>query len=127
MMAHARNGRPRCRAVAIEVFSIQAPEAMANTSRMMPMTDTSSTFPGRRYRRYKPISSAMGMVRPTLHTPQDDAAKELTTTIARIATMMSMMVRVATRAAIPPTRPSSSLAIWPSERPPRLMEMTRTR
>ena len=41
--------------------------------------------------------------------------------------MMTMMARVAIRAAMPPTEPSSSRAIWPSERPPRRIEKNSTR
>ena len=73
------------------------------------------------------MNRAMGIVSPTLHTPHEEAARELTTTIARMATMMSMIVRVAMSAAMPPKRPNSSLAICPRDRPPRLIEMTRTR
>ena len=36
--------------------------------------------------------------------------------------MITMMRRVAISAAVPPMTPSSSRAIWPSERPPRRME-----
>jgi hypothetical protein len=70
---------------------------------------------------------AIGMVSPTLHTPHALSPSAFTTTIARIATMISMIDRVAMKAAIPPTRPSSSRAILPSERPPRRIEITSTR
>lgn len=41
--------------------------------------------------------------------------------------MMIMMSSVATIAAVPPKRPSSSRAICPSERPPRRIEKNITR
>ena len=41
--------------------------------------------------------------------------------------MMTMISSVATSAAMPPTMPSSSRAIWPSDRPPRRIEKNRTR
>ena len=72
------------------------------------------------------MNNAIGMVMPTLNTPQVLSPSELTTTSARIAMMMSMITMVAIRAAAPPKRPSSSLAICPSERPPRRMEQNST-
>ena len=72
------------------------------------------------------MKMAIGMVSPTLQTPQALSPSALTTTIARIATMISMIDRVAMKAAMPPTSPSSSRAILPSERPPRRMEITST-
>jgi hypothetical protein len=73
------------------------------------------------------MNRAMGMVIPTEKTPHGLSARALTTTRARIATMMTMMSRVATRAAVPPMTPSSSRAICPSERPPRRIEKNITR
>ena len=62
------------------------------------------------------------MVMPTEKTPQGLSARALTTTRARMATMITMISRVAISAAVPPMTPSSSRAIWPRERPPRRME-----
>ena len=73
------------------------------------------------------MNSAIGMVMPTEKTPHGLSPSAFTTTSARIATMMIMMVSVAISAAVPPTRPSSSRAIWPSERPPRRIEKNSTR
>lgn len=73
------------------------------------------------------MNSAIGMVIPTEKTPQGLSPSALTTTSERMATMMIMMVRVASVAAVPPIRPSSSRAICPSERPPRRMEKNMTR
>ncbi len=73
------------------------------------------------------MKRAMGMVIPTEKTPQGLSPRAFTTTRARMATMITMMSRVATRAAVPPMTPSSSRAIWPSERPPRRIEKNRTR
>ncbi|MDT4879471.1 hypothetical protein FQZ97_1151490 [compost metagenome] len=64
---------------------------------------------------------------PTEKTPQGLSASAFTTTRARMATMITMISRVAMRAAVPPITPSSSRAIWPSERPPRRMEKNSTR
>lgn len=73
------------------------------------------------------MNRAMGMVSDTEYTPQADSPRALTTTSARMATMMIMMASVAISAAVPPTTPSSSRAIWPNERPPRRIEKNITR
>ncbi len=57
------------------------------------------------------MNSAMGIVIPTENTPHGDSPRALTTTSARMATMMIMIAKVAMMAAYPPTTPSSSRAI----------------
>ena len=73
------------------------------------------------------MNRAIGMVIATEKTPHGLSPSAFTTTRARIATMMIMIASVAIRAANPPTRPSSSRAICPSERPPRRIEKNSTR
>lgn len=62
------------------------------------------------------------MVMPMEKTPHGECASAFTMTSARTASRMIMMMKTATRAAIPPTGPISSRAIWPSERPLRRVE-----
>ena len=81
------------------------------SSSVTPMRETSPTLPGRTNRMYTPMSNAIGIVMPTLKTPQGLSPRALTTTSDRIAMMMSMIVKVANSAAAPPIGPSSSLAI----------------
>ncbi len=89
------------------VSAIQPPPTIAASSSTKPMTETSVIFPGRMYRRYTPMNSAMGIVIDTENTPHGLSPSALTTTSARIATMMITMSSDATIAAVPPTRPSS--------------------
>ena len=57
------------------------------------------------------MKRAIGMVIATEKTPHGLSPRALTTTRARIATMMIMMRSEATMAAVPPIMPSSSRAI----------------
>ena len=75
------------------------------------MALASSTRPGRIQRRYTPISSAIGMVRPIVTTPHGLAASAFTTTSASTAMSTIMMPRIATSAVMPATGPISSRAI----------------
>lgn len=115
------------RAAPHSVPATQPPPMMAARSRTNPITEISVMRPGRIQRRYTPMKSAIGMVMATENTPHGDSPRALTTTRARMAVMITMISRVAMIAAVPPTRPSSSRAIWPSERPPRRIEKNRTR
>ena len=108
------------------VPATQPPPMMAAISSTKPMIETSVTFPGRRYRRYTPMNSAIGIVMATENTPHGLSPRALTTTSARIATMMSMISSDAIIAAVPPIRPSSWRAIWPIVRPPRRIEKKST-
>ena len=69
---------------------------------------------------------AIGIVIAMEKTAQGDSAMAPMTTIHRTAMRMSMIVRTPMIAAVPPTRPSSSRAIWPRERPRRRIDMCRT-
>ena len=86
------------------------------------MSETSRTRPGRRKRKYTPISRAIGMVIASEKAPHGDAASALTTTRARTASSITMIESTAMRAAAPPTGPISSLAIWPRLLPSLRME-----
>ena len=57
------------------------------------------------------MKSAIGSVMPTEKTPHGLSPRALTTTRARMATMISMINNVARIAAVPPIRPSWSRAI----------------
>ncbi len=100
---------------------------MANRSRTTPITETSLILPGLRYRRYTPMNSAIGIVMAIEKTPHGLSANALTTTSASTAIRITMMTSTATMAAVPPTVPSSSRAIWPRLRPLRRVEMASTR
>lgn len=110
-----------------EVSATQPPETTASSSSATPMSVTSDTRPGRRYRRYSPMKIAIGMVIAMENTPHGLSASALTTTRASTASRITMITSTATIAAMPPMGPSSSRAIWPSERPRRRVEMTSTR
>ncbi len=66
------------------------------------------------------------MVMAMENTPHGDSARAPMTTMPRTAMRMIMMESTPRMAAQPPIGPSSSRAIWPSERPRRRMEMCRT-
>ena len=73
------------------------------------------------------MKSAIGIVIEIENTPHGLSASALTTTSASTASRMTMMTSTPTMAAAPPTVPSSSLAIWPSERPRLRTEIDSTR
>ena len=72
------------------------------------------------------MNSAIGIVIAMLNVPHGEFASALTTTSARTASRMIMIDSTATSAAMPPTGPISSRAIWPSDLPSRRMEKNRT-
>ena len=109
------------------VWAIQPPAATASSSSATPIKDTSETRPGRRKRRYRPMKRAIGIVIAMEKTPHGLSASALTTTRPSTASRMTMITNTPTIAAVPPTPPSSSRAIWPSERPRRRVEMASTR
>ena len=86
------------------------------------MSETSSTRPGLRNRRYTPMRMAMGMVIASEKEPHGDSASARTTTSASTASSMTMIESTAIRAAAPPTGPISSLAICPRDFPSLRME-----
>ena len=69
----------------------------------------------------------MGMVAPTVKTPQGLSASTFTTTSPSTANRMIMMDRMATKASAPRKGFNSSFTICPSERPLRRMEAVRMR
>ncbi len=73
------------------------------------------------------MKSAIGMVIAMENTPHGLWARPRTTTSASTARMIIMMTRTPTIAVAPPVFPSSSRAIWPSERPRRRVEIHNTR
>ncbi|SLF30583.1 Uncharacterised protein [Mycobacteroides abscessus subsp. massiliense] len=73
------------------------------------------------------MNSAIGMVIAMENTPHELSPSALTTTRPNTAMRMIMMTKIATIAAIPPTVPISSRAIWPRLRPPRRVDITSTR
>ena len=73
------------------------------------------------------MKMAIGIVIEIENTPHGLSASALTTTSASTASRMVMITSTPTMAATPPTGPSSSRAIWPSERPRRRVEIDSTR
>ena len=73
------------------------------------------------------MKSAIGIVIEIENTPHGLSESALTTTSASTASRMTMMISTPTMAAAPPMVPSSSFAIWPSERPRLRTEMDSTR
>ncbi|MNY49509.1 hypothetical protein D3C86_1849410 [compost metagenome] len=83
------------------------------------------TLPGRKTRMYQPIKRAIGMVMAMVKVPQGLVARALTTTRAKTASRITMIMSTATMAVKPATGPISSLAIWPRVLPSRRMEPKR--
>ncbi len=68
------------------------------------------------------MNRAIGMVIAIEKVPHAEAASAFTTTSASTASKMIIMAKTATSAAVPPTGPISSRAIWPRLLPSRRME-----
>ncbi|MNS39545.1 hypothetical protein D3C72_718320 [compost metagenome] len=100
------------------------PTKEANRS-TTPMVVASMTLPGRKTRMYQPIRSAIGIVMAMVKVPQGLEASALTTTRARTASRIVMIMSTAMSAVKPATGPISSLAIWPRVLPSRRIEPTR--
>ena len=109
------------------VSAIHPPATTAASSSTTPISDTSVTRPGRNTRRYRPMKMAIGIVIAMENTPQGLSARALTTTSASTASRITMITSTPMIAAAPPTGPSSSRAICPSERPRRRVEIESTR
>ena len=71
------------------------------------------------------MSIAIGMVMARVKAPHGECLSALTTTRATTASRMTMMARTETMARSPARRPTSSRAIWPSDRPSRRSEKKR--
>ena len=70
----------------------------------------------------RPISKAMGIVAATVDVAQGLWRIAFTTTRPSTAMRMIMIAITPINATAPPMGPSSSRAIWPSERPSRRIE-----
>src|SRR5258708_23474302 len=81
------------------------PPKMLAITRMNPMIEHSSTLPGRQYRKYTPISSAIGMVAAIVKVPHGLPFNAFTTTSATTATSTIMMSTTVSSAVNPPTVP----------------------
>ena len=68
---------------------------------------------------------AIGIVIASENVAHGDCASALTTTSASTASRMIMIEKTAIRAAMPPTGPISSRAIWPRLLPSRRIEKNR--
>ncbi len=101
------------------------PPRIASSTSTKPISDTSSTLPGRRKRRYSPMNTAIGIVIAMVNVPQGLALSAFTTISAATPSRMMMMLITATKATNPPTRPISSRAIWPRDLPSRRTENSR--
>ncbi len=60
-----------------------------------------------------------------MNVAQGESLRALTTTRATTASRMIMMARMEAVAIMPPRRPTSSRAIWPSDFPSRRIEQNR--
>ena len=68
---------------------------------------------------------AIGIVIASENVPHGESASALTTTSASTASRMIMIEKTAISAAMPPTGPISSRAIWPRLLPSRRIEKNR--
>ena len=82
------------------------------------MALASATLPGRILYIQRPVSSAAGIVRRIVNIPHEDSARALTTTIATLAIVHTMMNMVATLVVTPATRPMLSRAMRGRLSPP---------
>ena len=89
------------------------------------MIEHSNTRPGRQYRRYQPMNTAMGIVAAMVNVPHGLPASAFTTTSPTTANRMIMISRTVKRATKPPNLPISSRAICPSDLPSRRMDANR--
>ena len=101
------------------------PPTSPHISSTTPITDASTTLPGRMLFIHQPISRAIGMVVAIVNSPHGLSRSALTTTSASTASRMIMIARIATIAASPATGLTSSFAIWPSDLPSRLIDEIR--
>ena len=95
------------------------PRKIDSSSSTTPTADASATCPGRMTRKYRPISSAIGIVAAIVKRPQGLAVSAFTTTSASTARMMIMIASTPTSASVPGMGPSSILIISPSDLPSR--------
>ncbi len=101
------------------------PPQRLNSSSRKPRVEHSSTFPGRRKRKYKPMKTAIGIVMRMVNVPQGLPLRAFTTTSPTTASRTIMIKSTVTSETNPPTLPISSRAIWPSVLPSRRMEQKR--
>jgi hypothetical protein len=101
------------------------PKYTANTSSTAPISETSSTRPGRIQRTYAPMNSAIGMVSATVNVPQGLPTSAFTTISAITASRITMIARMPTDATVPANGPISARIMSPSERPSRRVERNR--
>ena len=89
------------------------------------MSDASSTLPGRKYRKYSPNSSAIGIVMANVNVAQGEDFNALTITSATTPSKITMIASTASCAIKPPRLLTSSRAISPSVFPLRRMEQNK--
>src|SRR6267378_1367415 len=95
------------------------PAKTTNKIRATPISEPSSTRPGRTKRKYIPISSAMGIVIANVNVAHGDDFSAFTTTRAITPSKITMMAKTASWAMNPPRWLTSSRAICPSDLPSR--------
>ena len=74
------------------VCETHCPPQIASITSTKPRAEVSSTLPGRRVRKYTPISSAMGIVIAMVNVPHGLALSAFTTTSAQTASKITMML-----------------------------------
>ena len=110
---------------ALPFSEIQCPPTTASITKMNPMAEASSTFPGLRYIRKSPMKSATGMVMAMVKVPQGLDLSAFTTISAATPSKMMRMLITAKKDTNPPIGPISSFAIWVSDFPSRRTEKSR--
>src|SRR5579862_5165210 len=74
------------------VCETHCPPQIASITKMNAKADVSSTLPGRRVRKYTPMSSAIGIVIAMVNVPHGLALSAFTTTSAHTASKITMML-----------------------------------
>ena len=91
----------------------KVPDALIERAKQLSSEEVLAVLPGRMYRRYKPMMTAMGMVAPMVNVPHRLPLSALTTTSPTTERMIIIINKKVMRATNQPTLPISSHATWP--------------
>ncbi len=101
------------------------PATTANITSATPITEASSTRPGRMNRKYNPSSSAIGIVIASVNVAHGEDLSAFTITSATTPSKITMIASTAICAIKPPRLLTSSRAISPSVFPSRRIEQNK--
>src|SRR5436190_18983827 len=101
------------------------PATTTNNTSANPISDASSTRPGRKYRKYTPINSAIGIVIASVNVAHGEVFSAFTTTSATTPNKIIKIASTASCAMNPPRFPTSSRAISPNDFPLRRIEQNK--